>query len=214
VFSLNVNGIGDDIKRQAVFDKLKRKGSGIYLLQETHYTLIKQNKFKNQWGCPNIIFSHGSSASRGVAILFSKDLEYKIEKEFTDSDGRFIIIDISIGQKVYTIVNMYAPTRNFCKEQLSVFRQLLEHLSSFCLENVIIGGDFNLYLNPRLDKLDCMPDSNDNPEYRENILSFLETHDMIDLWRIIHPYKRVFTWHRGDKKSRLDYFFTSEHLLQ
>ncbi len=36
LFSLNANGLGDDIKRKAVFTKLKSKGEGIFLLQETH----------------------------------------------------------------------------------------------------------------------------------------------------------------------------------
>ena len=39
ICSLNCNGLNDDVKRNAVFSKLKRSATGIYLLQETHSTL-------------------------------------------------------------------------------------------------------------------------------------------------------------------------------
>ncbi len=81
------------------------------------------------------------------------------------------------------------------------------------MENTIIGGNFNLYLNPRMDKLDTMPDSQDNPEYRQNILSFLETDNLIDIWRTLNPYAHIYTWFRRNARSRLNYFFTSDHLL-
>ena len=59
LFSLNVNGLGDTIKRQAVFDKLRKKGPGIFLLQETHSTIQTEEKWKTQWGSNNITFCHG-----------------------------------------------------------------------------------------------------------------------------------------------------------
>ena len=43
IYSLNCNGLSDDVKRNAVFEKLKKKGEGIFLLQETHCT-AKMNK--------------------------------------------------------------------------------------------------------------------------------------------------------------------------
>ncbi len=92
-------------------------------------------------------------------------------------------------------------------EQLNVFRLLQESLQQFRLENIIIGVEFNLYLDPRLDKLDTMPDSHDNPEYRQDILSFLDTENLIDRSRVQNPYAHVFTWFRGKARSRLDFFF-------
>jgi exonuclease III len=213
MFSLNANGLGDKVKRQAVFDKLKKKGPAIYLLQETHSSVATMHAFYTSWGNKKIIFSHGTTASKGVAILFSENFEYKIEKEIIDLDGRFIIIDIQIDRKIYTIANLYAPTRMFRKDQIKVLNDFCSYLNTFKQENTIVGGDFNLYLNPKLDKLDNMSDTGDNPEYRNNLVSYLETNDLIDLWRTLNPNKRVFTWKRGNSRSRLDYFFTSDHLL-
>jgi exonuclease III len=213
VFSLNVNGLGDSIKRQAVFQKLKKKGPGVFLLQETHSSEKSFTQWSQQWESKNIFFSHGTSNSKGVAILFSKNYQFEIKQELKDKEGRFLIIDVLINDRVYTIANLYAPTRNMKSEQLNVLKSFQESMQLFTLENSIIGGDFNLYLNPRLDKLDTMPDNNDNPEYRVNLLSFLETENLIDIWRTLNPYSPTFTWYRGTSRSRLDYFFTSEHLL-
>ena len=75
IYSLNANGLGDSTKREAVFQRLKRKGVGIFLLQETHSTKNTETKWKQQWGNNDIIFSHGTSASCGTAVLFSKNQE-------------------------------------------------------------------------------------------------------------------------------------------
>ena len=64
-----------------------------------------------------------------------------------------------------------------------------------------------------LDKLHNSTDNNDNLNFRADVCSFVETNNIVDVWRTINPDKRCFTWHRGDKRSRLDYLLTSEHLL-
>ena len=212
-FSLNVNGMGDEIKRQAVFDKLKRKGPGIFMLQETHTTPIIESKWISQWGSRDIIFSHGTSAKKGVAILISRNVEHKIINTLTDKEGRFIITDIKLDDRIYTVINIYAPTRNYQKEQIKVLTTLIEYLEAFKMEHIIFGGDMNVYMDAKLDKLDSMPDSGDNPEFRSNINCFLDTYNMVDVWRTLNPTKRIFTFHRGNTRSRLDYFFASEHLL-
>ncbi len=45
-------------------------------------------------------------------------------------------------------------------------------LAPFKNENSIIGGDFNIYLNPKLDQIESMSNKNYNPLYRKNICSF------------------------------------------
>ena len=80
-------------------------------------------------------------------------------------------------------------------------------------DHYIFGGDFNLYLNPRLDKLDSSQDQNDSRNYRADLLSYLDVNNVVDVWRVINPDKKFFTWHQGNRRSRLDYMFISEHLL-
>ena len=58
--------------------------------------------------------------------------------------GRFIILKIQIDDKVYVLVNIYAPNKD--KDLIQFFRKLhgllqMEDLDSE--ENIILGGDFN-----------------------------------------------------------------------
>ncbi len=50
------------------------------------------NEWMSQWS-RNVNFSHGSSNSKGAAILFSTDLDFKIEKVIKDEKARYIIFD-------------------------------------------------------------------------------------------------------------------------
>ena len=66
--SLNTRGLKDNKKRREVFRWLKKFHDGIIFLQETHSSEKQEHLWKNEWGS-DIIFSHGTSAARGVAIL-------------------------------------------------------------------------------------------------------------------------------------------------
>lgn len=213
IFSMNCNGLNDNLKRTAVFSKLKRISKGIILLQETHSTPENECRWQNDWGNKNIYFSHGLSNSRGVAIVITDNYDAKVTDIKRDINGRIIVINIERNGTVYTVGNIYAPTRNFEREQQSVFKELTNYLEEIQTEHVICGGDFNLYMDPRLDKIDSLREPHDNRNYREDITSYLEVNNLVDIWRTIHPNEKFFTWHRGDKRTRLDYIFCSDHLL-
>ena len=125
----------------------------------------------------------------------------------TDNDGRYIILETDRYGVKYTVGNVYVPTRNFEKEQRDVFARFVKHIDELENEHVIVGGDYNLYLKPSLDKLDDMGDHGDNMSFRIDVESYLETNNMSDVWRALNLDKRLFTWHRGNKRTRLDYFF-------
>ena len=81
VVSYNVNGLGDDWKRRKIFNYMKKHTSGkvIVFLQETHSVQKVEKLFEYQWR-GKVLFSHGTSSSRGVCICFRYDLDYKILK--------------------------------------------------------------------------------------------------------------------------------------
>ena len=81
------------------------------------------------------------------------------------------------------------------------------------MENIIIGGDFNLYLHKTLDKINIAQSTLDNNGYREALVAFMENENLVDAWRILNPDKQTPTWNRNDQKSRLDYLLISDHLL-
>lgn len=67
--SLNVRGLKNNIKRKAIFLFCKEIKANLILLQETHSNKDDEKFWKQQWG-DNILYSHGTSHSAGVMILF------------------------------------------------------------------------------------------------------------------------------------------------
>ena len=181
------------------------------MLQETHSTPSDENIWQSEWG-GKILFSHGKSNSKGVAILFP-NIDYDIIDTQADNDGRYIMSKIIWEKTEYCIVNCYAPTRDHRKEQLDFIEFVKTHICHYANDNMIIAGDFNLYMNKQIDKLDTMSDKSDNAEYRKEINSILDVLELVDIWRLYNPDIRRYTWHCRGKASRLDYMFVSEHIL-
>ena len=52
--------------------------------------------------------------------------------------------------------------------------------------------------------------------YRQAINNIIDTHNLKDIWRDMHPNLKQFTWHSYQKPPvicKLDYFFISDNLL-
>ena len=203
-------------KTRSCFYKIqkKRTGRGILSSGDSLHRAVPERLRKRFRYSLFVFFSNGTSNSNGVITAIPKSLDMKIIRTDKDDDGRFLIMDVEFNQEIFTIANIYMPTRSFEAQQIQVLNNFISKLfNDSRSNNYILGGDWNLYMSLLLDKLDTMPDTNDNTDYRENLKSFLEVNDFIDVWRTMHPYERTFTWHRGEKRSRLDYIFISEHLL-
>ena len=82
MISLNAQGLRDYTKRRKVFNFMKKHTSskGIIFMQKTHSLKTYENTWTNQFGCGNkhIVFSHGTSDSRGVLIAFLEASNYKV----------------------------------------------------------------------------------------------------------------------------------------
>ena len=73
-------------------------------LQETHSTKRHKNLWKYQWH-GDMIFSHGTSGSRGVCVAFRYNLVYKLlSPEISDKEGRYIILHIEIQGTPYILI--------------------------------------------------------------------------------------------------------------
>ena len=187
--------------------------SGVYFLQETHSAPNCELKWKDEWD-GDIIFCHGSTNSRGVAILFSKNLDIKIIEKRTDIDGRFILCKCSISDHIYIFVNVYAPTKDNVNKQIDFCDTISNLLENYSSESIIIGGDFNTYLNPSIDKKGGKIEK--ISPFAEKIKLLLEIYDLIDVWRDRNPSIERYTWRErgrgGLVQSRLDYFLVSRML--
>ena len=81
--------------------------------------------------------------------------------------------------------------------------------------SLIVGGDFNINLNPDIDKFGGRSSQADSKQFRAVLNELLETLFLEDILQNAMPHKALHTWHNSTKgiSSRLDYWFISDSLL-
>ena len=210
--SLNVKGISNFHKRKTIYTWCRRKNADFSFLQETHSKTEIETQWKNEWGA-GIIMSHGSSNSREVAILIKKGVDYTLRSKIIDALGRYIILKVEIKDKIYVLINIYAPNKD--KDSFKFFADLLARLKNENLdeeENIILGGDFNCPLNTILDKKGGILTP------RKSVVSIINSIqgdlDLIDIWRVKNPNTKSYTWSQNSPMilCRLDYWLISNNL--
>ena len=98
IFSFNARGLGNKIKRIAIFEWLHSKRGDIFFIQESHSSPESEIAWREQWG-GKIFFSQGESNCRGVAILIAPDTVVKIHLISHDDYGRYLLLDCTFNEK-------------------------------------------------------------------------------------------------------------------
>lgn len=96
VVTLNANGLRLPSKRRAIYSNVRKTKADFIMIQEAHSTPNDETLWLTEWGGGGA-FLHGRSYSKGVVILFNRNSQYTIDKTFKDTDGRFIILQLSRG---------------------------------------------------------------------------------------------------------------------
>lgn len=141
LITLNVNGLRSTTKRKAIFRSLRDAEADIIFLQETHSIASDQKIWSAEWGA-SVLYSHGLSNSRGVAILFKRAFNPKIISKIIDQDGRFLVVRIQHQSETLALINVYAPTQAEYRHQITFMDTLESTLADLDAHNVIMGGGF------------------------------------------------------------------------
>ena len=213
LLSLNVRGLSNFKKRRAIFSWCRKQKADLIFLQETHSSKEREGQWIKEWGA-QILFSHGSTNARGVAVLIKNGLDIKIQMNQTDSIGRIVLLKAVIKEETYAIVNIYGPNKD--ADAVKFYHNLSNLLRTNDFgneENIIMGGDFNCPLNIALDKKGGI-----QIPRKHVIRSIEEIQDefsLHDIWRIKNPSQQSFTWGRCSPFifCRLDYWLISDKLL-
>ena len=162
----------------------------------------------NEWG-GKIYYSRGSPNSCGLAVLIRNGFNCTIQNTIIDPSGRFIALKVDIEDKLYVLINIYAPNKD--KVTCKFFKNLHNTLQT---ENLDCeeGGDFNCPLNPKLNKQDgiMVP----RKIVIDNIECLQSELDLVDIWRIKNPQTKSYTWSQKSPQifCRLDYWLVSNNL--
>ena len=157
--------------------------------------------------------SHGSSNSHGVAILIKKCVDYTLHSKTIDALGQYIILKAKIKDKIYVLINIYAPNKD--KDSFKFFADLLARLKNENLDQeeiIIIGRDFNYPLHTILDKKGGILTP------RKSVVSIINSIqgdlDLTDIWRVKNPSTKSYTWSQNSPMILccLDYWLISNYL--
>ena len=163
--------------------------------------------WEQEWGS-KILSSHGTSAARGVCIIYNYR-KIKVKKYDCDDEGRLIVALIEAENTEYNIVNLYAPNVN----SVEFFQKVTTAIEWGEGPHTIIGGDFNTVLDPCLDR----NNGGAHDASSKFLNDYLEESDYVDIWRCRNPETKRYTWHRGSntdnwQASRIDYFLINQGL--
>uniref|UniRef100_A0A667Z4X2 exodeoxyribonuclease III n=1 Tax=Myripristis murdjan TaxID=586833 RepID=A0A667Z4X2_9TELE len=202
IISLNVNGLNNQIKCKKILLQLKQAKGDVLFLQETHLKKTEHEKLGKM--TQGLIYSSSyGSKRRGVAIIIQPYIAFEEENYIADKEGRFILVVGKIDSITISLLNVYYPPE-MGPEFMS---EIIELLTTKCKGVIIMGGDLNLTLNPRLDS------SNNKPHRADKASSILRGAiselGLVDIWRMLNSTKKEFTYYSGrfSTYNRLDYFF-------
>ena len=211
VITANVRGLGDHIKRRKLFRFFHESKYDIILLQETHSCKSKERIWKSEWGGA-ISFDHDKSNSRGVCILYSPKLDVRVIKSQRSTIGRYLISQVKINDQEFTIANIYGPNES----SSDFFRDIFDKICQTEQTNQIIAGDFNVVLNPMIDKKSVL--TTQKPTKMDpaaiDLVKQIDQNNWLDIWRVLNPETFRFTWKRSKPliMSRLDYILIPQAL--
>lgn len=148
------NNLGDQLKdnifiihQQHWKYKCSQKINVCIFLQETHLKKDAHNKLRCGW-VNQVYHSTFSAQARGVAILIKKGVPFRQTSTIADTNGRYILVTGEMHSTPITLLNIYGP--NY--DDSEFFRKIFCLIPDTTNANLIIGGDFNLVLDPYLNK--------------------------------------------------------------
>ena len=212
VMSLNVRGLNCFKKRKSIFRWLQKKNNSLVFLQETHSTAETANIWARDWK-GKIVFSHGTSNSKGCMILVKEGFDLEITFVKCDNKGRFVLLKGQVQGEPTILLNVYAP--NTENEQVEFFKDIDHVLHSNNISNhdeIVIGGDWNLVHDFNLDKGGGIY----NPKLKsiDKLDQLMANYELHDVWRIKNPNTKRYSWRQPNPliQCRLDYFLISDSL--
>ena len=151
-----------------VLDYLYKTKASIICLQDSLWTPRDESNVRSLWK-GDCVQNGFSSNSRGVAILFNTNFEYKLLSVYKDSEGNMISLDINIGEISVKLINLYGPNN----DSPEFYRKVKTTIQSSNQIFTIICGDLNLILNPQLD-CDLYKHVN-NPKARNSVIELMNS---------------------------------------
>lgn len=200
------------IKRGKVMHHLKHLGAQIIFLQEMHVyrnmQVLDHVRLRKGWK-GQVFHSSFNGRARGVAILINKSVPFILKHAVSDPNGRYVVVTGTIYEAPLALVNMYGPNW----DNVDFFRRLFSSLPDMTSFPWVLGGDFNCWLDPVLNRFSKKISS---PSKAASLIKiYIDELAISDPWRFMNPSSKVFSFFSTVHHtfSRIDYFQIDNRLL-
>ena len=201
----------------------------IALLQEVHNPKTRTNRIFNFNINEDIYISPGTNHRAGVAIYINTmnpNIKVIPNSLRIDLEGRIISVQISWFNHTYNLVSLYAPVSDDNARAI-FFEDVMKGGYILSNTNNIIGGDFNVCLNPSKDLQDYSETIDYTKVHKDSmraLTGLLEHANVQDSWEAFNSTFRrnesAFTWKQGGPfststtQSRLDRIYVSNLIAE
>ena len=208
MLSANCQGLRNKEKRRDVILYFKEKNPNIVCLQDTHLTEDDINEIKSIWDI-EIYISGGKTNSRGVMILLNNNFEHEVLSCKKDKNGNQLTLLLKLNSMTINLTTIYGPN----SDSPEFFQDIFNNQERVNSDYNIICGDFNIALDQHKDTNNYK--HLNNPKATQMVNNLMTNHDIIDIYRKLHPDKKRYTWRRKNpvKQARLDYYLASAAIL-
>lgn len=136
---------------------------------------------KGLWGYKAYLNSYKSNC-RGVAILINNNCDITILNEHKDSDGNFLLSDVTIESLSFLLINIYWPNLDSPAFYINLLNKIQDIYSN---QHIVIGGGFNLVFDKDLDSMNYK--NLNNSKSKLEVLKKMETLTLKDVYREHYP---------------------------
>lgn len=158
----NVRGLCAKPKRVAVFSHLKSLRADVFVLVETCIMGHMQMTLKKPW-VGWLYQDTYTSNSREVAILNDISVQFQLHSLQSDPQGRSLFLHASISGLGVLLMTFYIPP----PFQFPVLQEGVAFMAKHPTVSAIWLGDFNMTINPSLDRLSSSVASTHNHQVWE-----------------------------------------------
>lgn len=139
--------------------------------------------------------------ARRISILINQNITFEHHNVISDTNSQSIIVSGKLYNAKVVFANVYTPNL----DNVGFFEHFFSSLPDLSSYFLILGRDFNCWMNPVLDR------SSSNPSLMSKSASliqpFLSDYGIPDVWRCLNPYRRDYSFfsHVHHTFSRIDY---------
>ena len=143
--------------------------------------------------------------------MIRKTVTIKVYDQKSDTEGRWVAIDVDLMGRRCSLVNIYAPNT----DSPEFFYNLHAVIQGMGNADIIIGGDFNQVRHNTLDRSGNAGRSRNIQKSQLAIDTVSEELGLVDVCRLMHPQERESNFFSNPHASysRIVYFLISKQLV-